>query len=777
MADIGDRFSSGAGESVRSKRAVASRTWTPAHRERLLAITTALADAVTPEEVYAAIVDDVHEAVGALSTGLWLLSDHGNSVRLVRNAGYADRVAQMFETFSIDRVPTIPALDVIRRRQALWISSQQELLRDYPQLSNAVSEGIAYRVSCLPLATHERVLGSLGIAISEDKPASEDEQSFLLLVARYATQALERLRLLDAERRSREKADATALRMTLLSYASRAFSAVDVLDANKLDSIVRELGMALDCSASIAIIDGDYLRHVAYFHPDKAACAAGGELNATLAVGLGEGISGKVAQTGARLVVNGLDAETVASQAPVASLPFLRQFPVFAAAIVPMRVGGRIIGTISAMRVRPGQSFADEDVELFEALADRAGSTIENCRLHQESENARLQAEQLYGFAGAAMASLEIEQVLHAALDAITNVLHTERASILLFDESGKMRFKAWRGLSDGYRAAVDGHSPWSRTAKDPEPVVIADALGDSQWTSYAPLFHSEGIGALAFIPLVSRGTLLGKFMIYYRAAHQFTEAELAVARAIANFLGSVIARFQAIASLERTVRDNELFAGALAHDLRNPLNAITFAAHLVRNVGEGIGDRVHRPISHILSSTDRMARMIDQLLDFTRARVGGGIVIERCSMRLGDVVQQSVSELELVHPERRFETSVVGDHDGVWDPDRLLQVVSNLVANAAQHGSAGAPIQICVDGRESGSVAIRVQNGGAIPEAHLPTLFDPFRGRDRRRGSMRGLGLGLFIVREIVQVHGGTVEVNSSKAEGTVFTVVLPRA
>jgi signal transduction histidine kinase len=302
--------------------------------------------------------------------------------------------------------------------------------------------------------------------------------------------------------------------------------------------------------------------------------------------------------------------------------------------------------------------------------------------------------------------------------------------------------------------------------------------MGDPALSSYVPLFQRERIGALAFIPLVTGGLLIGKFMVYYDSPHAFATPELETVRAIANHLASVIKRFETVAKLEETIRYNELFAGALAHDLRNPLGAIMTAAQLalMRREGERASGGETKPLSRILSSSQRMTTMIDQLLDFTRARSGGGIDIEPHHASLADLCAQAVGELELTQPEWRIHCEVKGDPRGQWDSDRLLQVLSNLVANAGQHGLPQAGISVKVDGTAREQVRVQVHNEGAIPPALLPQLFDPFRGSRHRRDGSRGLGLGLFIVREIVNAHGGTVDVSSSEVGGTTFSLLLPR-
>jgi signal transduction histidine kinase len=169
------------------------------------------------------------------------------------------------------------------------------------------------------------------------------------------------------------------------------------------------------------------------------------------------------------------------------------------------------------------------------------------------------------------------------------------------------------------------------------------------------------------------------------------------------------------------------------------------------------------------------MSIMIDQLLDFTRVRSGGGIQVEPHPTDLAELCSQAIGELELAQPDWKVQRELAGDPRGTWDADRLLQVISNLVANAGQHGCRESGILVRLDGTAPDHVRIEVHNKGVIPPAILPTLFDPFRGTQHRRDRSRGLGLGLFIVREIVRAHRGTVEVSSDDAR-TTFSLRLPR-
>lgn len=411
--------------------------------------------------------------------------------------------------------------------------------------------------------------------------------------------------------------------------------------------------------------------------------------------------------------------------------------------------------------------------ERAERLTQATARLLEAAGEEQAASRARSQL--LYRLADAVIGAAAVEEVFEAALQAIAPALGTDRAAVLVYDADDVMRFRAWRGLSQEYRGAVECHTPWKRDARDPQPVLVADVAQDAALAEYLPLFQRERVGALGFIPLVAGGRLLGKFMVYYDRPRALSATELDLARAIANHVAAGVARFAAVEALKETVRFNELFTGILGHDLRNPLAAIITSARLA--MGRDVDDRLRKPLARILSSGDRMSRMIDQLLDLTRVRLGGGIAVTCVELDLAALVRQVMDELDGAHPGCALRLSCAGDTCGRWDPDRLSQVFSNLVANAVGHGEAEHGVQVTIDGASAEAVRVEVRNRGAIPARRMATLFEPMRGRPDGSG---GLGLGLFITRELVRAHGGAIQVRSDAdagdAAGTTFTVTLPR-
>lgn len=224
---------------------------------------------------------------------------------------------------------------------------------------------------------------------------------------------------------------------------------------------------------------------------------------------------------------------------------------------------------------------------------------------------------------------------------------------------------------------------------------------------------------------------------------------------------------------LARAVQLEDMFVGILGHDLRTPLGAIRISAELIAR--SSYDARASKPAGRILSSANRMTRMIEQLLDFARVRQGRGGRLQVSSANLGDVARQVLQELGGANPQTRLEVSFSGDLAGRWDPDRLGQIVSNLVGNAIQHGTAGHPITVELDGSQATIVRLCVSNLGSIPTEAMPTLFEPFKRPAPSRAAGRGLGLGLFIAREMVRAHGGDLAARVAD-ETTTLEVTLPR-
>ncbi len=371
--------------------------------------------------------------------------------------------------------------------------------------------------------------------------------------------------------------------------------------------------------------------------------------------------------------------------------------------------------------------FSPEDVALAEELAKRAGQILENARLSDEIKRSEMR--------------------FRVALTA-------GRIAVYEMDRSLRYRFV---------------HSPQA----------LRDAVGERHRDIFEP-DDAARLDALKSRALAGEQvreemelTVLGERRHYRQSIEPMRDDS----GAIVGLIGAAIDitdEKQARLELQQAVSFREQMLGILGHDLRNPLSTITMAAAVLRRARD-LPETSRSQALRIDRAARRMAEMIATLLDFAQARFRGALPVSPVTANLAEIARETVEELRVSWPGRQIGIELRGDPMGQWDPARIAQVISNLVANALNHGADGAPVRVLIDG-DGAEARLTVHNvGPVIPSTVIATLFEPFRrGPEEHRA--RGVGLGLYIVRQIVQAHDGNIEVLSTPSDGTRFTVHLPR-
>jgi PAS domain S-box-containing protein len=228
-------------------------------------------------------------------------------------------------------------------------------------------------------------------------------------------------------------------------------------------------------------------------------------------------------------------------------------------------------------------------------------------------------------------------------------------------------------------------------------------------------------------------------------------------------------------AELRRRAEFDQQLLAIVSHDLRNPLNAIGMATSLLLKRGN-LDEQQVRIVSRIMSSSERAVRLIRDFLDFTQARVMGRIPVSASPANIREIARQVFDEVQLAQRGRQGLIEHHGEEHGVWDADRIAQVIGNLLSNAFQHSPANSVVRLSTRGDSQG-VTIDVHNEGApIAPSDLARLFEPFERGSDASPTGRSIGLGLYISQQIIAAHGGRISVQSTAEEGTHFTVWLPR-
>ena len=376
-----------------------------------------------------------------------------------------------------------------------------------------------------------------------------------------------------------------------------------------------------------------------------------------------------------------------------------------------------------------------------------------------------------------------VEEICDIALQALADGLGLSRSSILLYDSDSVMRFAAWRGISADYRSAVEGHSPWRPDTPNPEPLVVPDVTLEPSLAAFLPIIESERIAAMAFIPLVSLGRVIGKFMLYYDEPHALSTNELQLVSLIAWQVAFAVERTRAEAQARRSEAEAEEasrlkdeFLATLSHELRTPLNAILGWVQMLQT-GVVSPERLRHAIDVIGRNTNLQARLIEDILDVSRI-ISGKLEIEHASVLIAPLIDTVVSGAMPAAQGKNIELVKTAPADlPVIDGDakRLHQVLGNVLSNAVKFTPGGGRIDVrCA--REDDAIVIEVQDSGAgIAPEFLPYVFDRFRQADSRAIRRHG-GLGLAIARHLIEQHDGEIRATSpGPGLGTTVHIRLP--
>ncbi|ANH67756.1 ATP-binding protein [Mitsuaria sp. 7] len=351
--------------------------------------------------------------------------------------------------------------------------------------------------------------------------------------------------------------------------------------------------------------------------------------------------------------------------------------------------------------------------------------------------------------------AMSLDEVLALTVRRAADLLEAQRAVLLLTDEEGLLVVKAAFGLET---SQLEGF-------KEP--------LHETLITRLKVLLGTSEEAHFLGVPLVVGGEVTGLLAVARPGDESQPDDDEWLLSALADQAAVALEKSR----LDETAEFRERLIGIVSHDLRNPVSVITMASSALMRWEQLDQRTINKLVSRIHSSGQRAADMIRDLLDFTQTRLGGGIHLGRRPADLHDIVRRVVEEMEVANPERHFSVVHAGEASGEWDEDRLAQVVGNLLSNAVSYSPAESEIRITTDAGAGGSAVLVIHNeGDPIDDDVLPHLFEPMRRASADLSNThRSVGLGLYIVKHIVEAHEGTVSVHSKAGEGTRVRVELP--
>ena len=480
-------------------------------------------------------------------------------------------------------------------------------------------------------------------------------------------------------------------------------------------------------------------------------------------------------------------------------LEIMRRIGFCSAMIIPLKARGKTLGVLTFVNSDADRRHTVENLALAEDLANRAALAVDNARLYQAEQQIRRAAERtsdllrrLQSVSGSLSQALTPQQVVNAVIEQGVNSLgaHAGTLTLLSSDRNeleivGTVNFPQ-EVVKEWDRFPLSRKVPIADAVREKSPVIVESfADWSDQYPELGPLASVTGSQALAAFPLTVEGRTIGALGLSFPAPQRFTEDDLAFMLALAQQCAQALERARLYeteqklrAQAETANRMKDEFLATVSHELRTPLNAILGWSQMLKN--DGLDDAVReKALATIERNSKAQIQLVDDLLDVSRIITGK----LRLDIRAVDLASVALAAVDAVRPaaeakEIRLQTLLdpqAGPISG--DPERLQQVVWNLLSNAVKFTPRGGRVQIRLERIDSHVEIVVSDTGIGIDEEFLPHVFDRFRQMDgsktRRHG---GLGLGLAIVRQLVELHGGTVSSeNNGEGQGAIFTVKLP--
>lgn len=754
------------------------------HRvSQLQELISALSSAVTPAQVATVIADQSVAALNAVAAVIFTLSDERHGLQLAGHHGVGASDLEAHRRLEIEAPE--PASVAFRTGEPEFIASRDEYCARYG--NGEARDAMPGALVALPLLLDARRVGAMLVSFAGPRTFDVETRGFAAMLARQCAQALDRARLYDMERRSREQA-------ALLVEAGTLF-ATSLDPATTLRTLVRLAVPTLGDVCTVDVVGASgALDMIAVAHVDRKQEEAVRLLRRQLPIARDDAShpAAKAIRTGkpqVRYQIGGAGAQAVTLDE--AQLRLAVTLGARSAVFLPLLARGKVLGVLTLGQIE--HRYAPGDVTFLQEFARRAALALDNAALYEAEQRERSAAEdaadrarRLQIVTAALSSAVTPAQVADAvvgqgvdALEAIVGVM--TRVS----DDGRTLEIVGSRGLAPGVSETwrcipLDAPLPLAEAARTGEPVWINEAaeyLARYPATADAAL-SPLGNEAIAALPLRVEGRVLGALAFRFAPPRIPTSAERAFITTLAYQCSIALERARLYDAERRANRLKDEFLGIVSHELRTPLNAILGWARMLRTgmVKEGAQARA---IATIERNATLQAQLVEDLMDASR------IITDKLGLdfRRVDFARVVESAIDSVNPAAAAKSVTirpeidpsVGPIQG--DEGRLQQIVWNLLTNAIKFSPRGAEVHVALTSCDGAAVVSVRDHGEGIAPAFLPHVFERFCQGDatttRRHG---GLGLGLSIVRHLVEAHGGSVHAASDGLGcGSEFTFRIP--
>jgi signal transduction histidine kinase len=489
----------------------------------------------------------------------------------------------------------------------------------------------------------------------------------------------------------------------------------------------------------------------------RAALGIEEEVEQGVRVPVGGGFAGRIAAEKRPVILDDVDHAHVLN-------PILREKGIKSMLGVPLVVEGEVRGVfhVGSLHFR---AFDEDEVELLQLVADRAALAIEHARLYEAERAARVRIEHVQAVTDAALAHLEVNELLRVLLPRIRDILDADTCAVLLRDEqTNELVARAALGIEEevGVRIPL-GAGFAGRVAEEARPMVI----DVDEYPVYNPILRQKQLKCMVGVPLLVRGASLGVLHVGTLTPRQFTRDEVELLQIVAERVAIAIERAQLHEELIQLDQLKLNFVAIASHELRTPATSVYGVLKTLSERGPQLNEELREELIRVgVEQGERLRRLLEELLDLSRLDARAITVAPRpvvLKAALSDVVHGALATSDGV------ELDIPEDLAAVVDPVVLERVVSNLVANAVRYGAP--PIRIVAQQRDR-HLRVAVEDAGpGVPKELEGRIFDRFS----RGGGETGHGLGLAIARAYAQAHGGDL-VYDPRPGGARFELLIPQ-